>query len=147
MNPSEDLNQLLNHAVTAAGEMIVLQGGVPTFGAGGRSESGELVGLTVRLDGDEDEDEPEPGDVRDAVYEALRTEVGAGMYRAVCAVSDGMMAGDDGRDIDAVIIRMEHAEHEPLLLVLPYFKERGEWTFGELSRAPYDELQFFRPPA
>jgi hypothetical protein len=64
----------------------------------------------------------------------------------VCAVSDGVVMDDDSQEVDAVIIRMEHLEHQPLLLVLPYFKERGEWAFGELSRAPYDDPHFFKAP-
>lgn len=147
MSARDDMNQLLNHAVQAAGELIVEHGGFYPFGAGLKTAGGELVAMMARAETDDPGREPDATEVRDAVYEALRQDAEAGTYRAVCAVSDGIATDEEGVEVDAVIIRLEHVAHEPVLLALPYFLDEGQWAFGEMARAPYDEPQFFRPLA
>lgn len=142
MSPRDDLNMLLNHALETAGEFITRDGQFGAFGAG-MTPGGEVAVVTVQPPEDDSGTQLDPAVAAETIQEALRSDAQGGAYRAVYACTDGAVTGDDGKQVDAIVVRMEHQEHEPVLIALPYWVNDGQWSFGEPGRAPYGEPIFF----
>lgn len=145
MAPRDDLNNLLNYALEKAGEFIAETGHFDSFGAGMQSD-GRITLLVANTEQAADGSRPDPSEINAAVLESLQEDARAGVYEAVFSCSDGAVTVDEGKEVDAIVVRLEHKAHEPVLVALPYWEESGALEFGELGRAPSGEAVFFGPP-
>ena len=139
----EDMSRLIDHVVRSAGTFIANRGGFYPFGAAIRAGTGELQAMLAFADPNWENEPVDPVATKEALHEVLRSDVALGKLRAVCAATDGAMQGKDGSPVDIVVMRLETERDEPLLLVLPYFQQDGEWIFGELGRMEYGDPIFF----
>jgi hypothetical protein len=146
MTPRDDLNNLLNYALEQAGERIAETGRFDSFGAGMKAD-GQITLLTANEESAADGAKPDAAEINEAVRDALQSDARAGVYEAVFSCSDGAVTGDDGKEVDAIVIRLEHKSHEPVLVALPYWQEQGDWEFGELGRAPSGAPVYFETAA
>jgi hypothetical protein len=137
MSAAEDLNALLSGSVDVATDLLAEQSEFTPFALAMRDDDAELIHL-----------EPEtPEDDTDAVLgalqEGLREGALAGRYRATAIVSDVTLEDDEGESVSsAILVAMEHAQDEPVQVIIPYSINQSEVELGELAAEPGERVVF-----
>jgi len=127
--PRDDLDNLLDFLLSAAIELLEKHHEFfPIAAQVTREGELEAVGFV-----DLDEERPASADVIDALGESMRPTAAAGEIRASGLCVDVRV--DFEGFSDAVEVRLEHAEHEPVAVLMPYRRKRlGGYEYGDLAR-------------
>jgi hypothetical protein len=138
MNAQDEIDLLLREELTLARKLLEENGRFyPT--ASWIDRDGEFAfvgsapsGIFVR-----------PREILDLLYGALGDKAAEGAIRA-CAVAVDVRVVPPGetRRTDAILVTIEHAEADPVDVVLPYTKRRRQIEYGEQFTEP-GERKFF----
>lgn len=134
-----EFDHLLSFCIEYAKRRLEKQGAYYPFGASIKSDgSGSADGVPRQ-----GSMQPTMQAVLDAYMALYQQRAKEGAIRAAAICWDGNLTLDDGKQIDAIAIVLEHMSKESIFVYLPYQKsESGEYSFGELATEPR-EAQFF----
>jgi hypothetical protein len=123
MTPREELDGLLDFLFGFATRQLEARGEFFPFAAAlGADGEPQVVGVDL---GDE---QPQSTELLDVLFERLAAQAEAGEIRAAGVCADVHLP-----ETDAARASLEHAEHEPIEVFLPYRKKRlGRYEFGEV---------------
>jgi len=128
--PRNEMDSLLDALIPFAQQQLEKHGEFFPFAASIDS-SGALAMVAVDL-GDE---QPASTDVIESLYEALERSAATGEIRAAGICADVRITPPgSGDQTDAIRTSIEHAEGDPVEVLMPYAKKRMRgFQFGDLS--------------
>jgi hypothetical protein len=132
--PRDEMDDLLDHLVTFARQMLDKHGEFYPFGAT-ISSAGELHAAA----GASDYEHPDSVAVLGVLEAGFREQAlrGGGDIRASALCADVVVGPQDGEPTDAIQVAIEHIEAEPVIVRLPYKKRRRRGVdYGELLAEP-----------
>lgn len=124
--PSDDLDTLLDHLLTAAVERLEEEGDFQPFAAS-IGEDGELRLVEVEPRGDE----PSPQELVDQLVASLAASASRGEIRAAAVCANVTLPGEDG-EAEAAVVQLEHRDDDPVDIALPYELHDDHIHTGEL---------------
>ena len=127
-----DLDALLNAALPFAQEMLAKRGAFYPFGAAMQSD-----GKIVQTAGYTGEEFPEPQELIQLLLGAFRAQAEKGDVRATALRLDARtIPPGESKKMDAICVRLEHADGEAIDVFLPYRKaSSGQITYTQLFAA------------
>jgi hypothetical protein len=135
-DPREEMNELLNGAVSVAAEMLEEAGEFDPFALALRND-GEILHLSP----EEEETDLEAEQVVETLRKTLR-EAHAD-YRAIAIIADVTIEDDDEQAMTAAIhVAMEHSVDEPVSCYVPYEFKGKELELADLVGEPGERFVF-----
>ncbi len=137
MDASDELEQLLNAVVPFARDMLEKYDAFLPFGAAVGLD-GEVRMVAAELSGEH----PAAAEVVQTLQEGLLAQAREHSIRAAGVCTDVRIDGEDG-PVDAVSVSLEHVEHDPLRVFVPYtVDDEGTREYGKPVGAPGERLIF-----
>jgi hypothetical protein len=125
---SSDLNHLFNEALGFAEYMLVAHGEFIPFGV-----SMDPTGKIAQVAGHLGAEHPPPADMVDLLQASFKEAISTSSVRAagVCLDVLAVPPGSTEKS-DAVCIQLAHSSGETVTVYVPYAKQHGEYTFGQV---------------